>query len=113
MKIEDLFSVRGKVALVTGGSRGIGAMIARGYVENGAKVYISARNAAACDALAKELSAQGTCISLPADLSRMDEIERLAGELESREKRLDILVNNAGASWGADFDSFPESGWTR
>ena len=72
MKIEDLFSVRGKVALVTGGSRGIGEMIARGYVENGAKVYISARNADACNALAKELSAHGTCIPLPADLSRMD-----------------------------------------
>jgi NAD(P)-dependent dehydrogenase (short-subunit alcohol dehydrogenase family) len=113
MKIEDLFSVRGKVALVTGGSRGIGEMIARGYVENGAKVYISARNADACDALAKELSAHGTCIPLAADLSRMDEIDRLAKELEGREKRLDILVNNAGASWGADFDSFPESGWDK
>jgi NAD(P)-dependent dehydrogenase (short-subunit alcohol dehydrogenase family) len=113
MKIEDLFSVRGKVALVTGGSRGIGEMIARGYVENGAKVYISARKADACNTLAKELSAHGECISLPADLSRMDEIERLAKELEGREKRLDILVNNAGASWGADFDSFPETGWDK
>src|SRR5947209_16792160 len=113
MKIEDLFSVRGKVALVTGGSRGIGEMIARGYVENGAKVYISARKAEACDALAKELSAFGTCIPLPADLSRMDEIDRLAKELEGREKRLDVLVNNAGASWGADFDTFPESGWDK
>src|SRR6058998_4255753 len=99
MKIEDLFSVRGKVALVTGGSRGIGEMIARGYVENGAKVYISARKADACEALAKELSAHGECLALPADLSRMDEIDRLAKELESRESRLDILVNNAGASW--------------
>src|SRR5437660_10508436 len=113
MKIEDLFCVRGEVALVTGGSRGIGEMSARGYVENGAKVYISARNADACDALAKELSAHGTCIPLPADLSRMDEIERLAKELEGHEKRLDILVNNAGASWGADFASFPESGWDK
>jgi NADP-dependent 3-hydroxy acid dehydrogenase YdfG len=69
MKIEDLFSVRGKVALVTGGSRGIGEMIARGYVENGAKVYISARKADACNTLAKELSAHGECISLPADLA--------------------------------------------
>ncbi|GAC1332472.1 MAG: SDR family oxidoreductase [Beijerinckiaceae bacterium] len=113
MKIEDLFSVRGKVALVTGGSRGIGEMIARAYVENGAKVYISARKADACNALAKELSAAGECISLPADLSRMEEIDRLAKELASREKRLDILVNNAGASWGADFDTFPESGWDK
>src|SRR3954451_19058260 len=106
MKIEDLFSVRGKVALVTCGSRGIGAMISRGYFGNGAMVYISARKADACNTLAKELSAHGECISLPADLSRMDEIERLAKELAGLEKRLDILVKNAGASWGGDFGSF-------
>lgn len=113
MKIEELFSVRGKVALVTGGSRGIGEMIARGYVENGVKVYITARKAEACDALAEELSRFGECISIPADLSRMDEIERLAAEIEAREDKLHILVNNAGASWGAPFDSFPESGWDK
>src|SRR6266567_4432212 len=113
MKIEQLFSVRGKVALVTGGSRGIGEMIARGYVENGAKVYITARKADACDALARELSRIGECISIPADLSAMDEIERLAGEMQRREKRLDILVNNAGATWGASFEDFPESGWDK
>jgi NADP-dependent 3-hydroxy acid dehydrogenase YdfG len=72
MKIEQLFSVRGKVALVTGGSRGIGEMIARAYVDNGVKVYITARKADACDALAKELSRSGECISIPADISRMD-----------------------------------------
>src|SRR6266699_1786172 len=113
MKVEELFSVRGKVALVTGGSRGIGEMIARGYVENGAKVYITARKADACDALARELSRIGECISIPADLSAMDEIERLAGEMQRREKRLDILVNNAGATWGASFEDFPESGWDK
>jgi NAD(P)-dependent dehydrogenase (short-subunit alcohol dehydrogenase family) len=113
MKIEDLFSIRGKVALVSGGSRGIGEMIARGYVENGAKVYISSRNAAACHQLADELSQFGTCIALPADLSRMDEIDRLGQELEAREPKLDILVNNAGASWGATFDAFPEAGWDK
>lgn len=113
MKIDDLFSVRGQIALVTGGSRGLGEMIARAYVENGAKVYITARKAEACDALAKELSAHGECISIPADLSKMEEIERLASELEKREKRLDILVNNAGASWGASFAEFPESGWDK
>ena len=113
MKIEDLFSVRGKVALVTGGSRGIGEMIARGYVANGVKTYISARNAAACHALADELSQHGECIALPADLSKMDEIARLGAEIEAREDRLHILVNNAGASWGASFDSFPEAGWDK
>lgn len=113
MKIEQLFSVRGKVALVTGGSRGIGEMIARAYVDNGVKVYITARKADACDALAKELSRSGECISIPADISRMDEIDRLGREIQQRESRLDILVNNAGASWGADFATFPESGWDK
>ncbi|HVY86836.1 MAG TPA: SDR family oxidoreductase [Caulobacterales bacterium] len=113
MKITDLFSIEGKVALVTGGSRGIGEMVARAYVENGAKVYITARKADACHALAEELSKFGECIALPADLSRMDEIERLGSEFEKREQNLHILVNNAGASWGAPFESFPESGWDK
>ena len=113
MKIEKLFSVAGKVAIVTGGSRGIGAMIARGYVENGARVYITSRNAAVCDSLAAELSKIGECISLPADLSKSDEVERFAAEFEAREPKLDILVNNAGASWGAPFDDFPEAGWDK
>ncbi len=113
MKIEQLFSVAGKVAIVTGGSRGIGEMIARGYVENGARVYITSRNAAVCDSLAAKLSEIGECHSIPADLSKMEEIERFAAEFEAREGKLDILVNNAGASWGAPFDSFPESGWDK
>jgi len=113
MKIDQLFSVRGKVAVVTGGSRGIGEMIARGYIENGAKVYITARKAEACDALAKELSKHGECISIPADLSKMAEIDRFAAEIAKREKKIDILVNNAGASWGETFDKFPEEGWDK
>jgi len=113
MKIADLFSVAGKVVVVTGGSRGIGEMIARAYVENGAKVYITARNAAVCDGLAAELSKFGTCVSIPADLSKLDEIERFAAALEAHESRIDVLFNNAGASWGAPFDSFPESGWDK
>jgi NAD(P)-dependent dehydrogenase (short-subunit alcohol dehydrogenase family) len=113
MKIERLFSIAGKVALVTGGSRGIGEMIARGFVENGVKVYITARKAADCDALAAELSRVGECVSIPADLSQMSEIERLAAEIEAREGKLHILVNNAGASWGAGFDDFPETGWDK
>jgi NAD(P)-dependent dehydrogenase (short-subunit alcohol dehydrogenase family) len=113
MKIGDLFSVEGKVVLVTGGSRGIGEMIARAYVENGAKVYITARKADACHALADELSKLGACIAIPADLSRMEEIDRLASEIEARERALHILVNNAGATWGASFEAFPESGWDK
>ena len=113
MKIADLFSVAGKIVVVTGGSRGIGEMIARAYVENGAKVYITARNAAVCDGLAAELSKFGACISIPADLSKMDEIERFAAALEARESKIDVLFNNAGASWGAPFDTFPESCWDK
>ena len=111
--MKNLFEVSGKVALVTGGSRGIGLMIARGYVENGVKTYISSRKAEVCDAVAEELSKVGECISLPADLSEMSEVERLAGEIASREEKLDILVNNAGATWGASLDEFPESGWDK
>src|SRR5437667_9922825 len=102
MKIEELFSVRGKVALVTGGSRGLGEMIARAYVENGAKVYITARRADACEALAKELSQIGECMTIPADLSRVEEIARLSSELRKREKKLKLLVNNRGARCGRD-----------
>lgn len=113
LTITDLFSVSGKVVLVTGGSRGLGEIFARAYLQNGAKVYITSRKAEACDALAAELSAQGECISLPADLSRMEEIERIAAELSAREEKLDVLVNNAGASWAAPFDDFPEHGWDK
>lgn len=113
MKIEELFSVEGKTALVTGGSRGIGYMIARGLVENGVKVYITARKAEACDMAAKELSQYGECISVPGDLSSMAEIERLADFIKGREEKLDILVNNAGATWGASFYDFPEDGWDK
>ena len=112
---NDLFSVAGKAALVTGGSRGIGEMIAAGLLANGAKVYISSRKADVCDATAERLSKEyaGECISLPADLSGLAGIEALVGELESREDRIDILVNNAGAAWGAPLDEFPESGWDK
>ncbi len=111
--MQDLFSIAGKTALVTGGSRGIGRMIARGYVEQGTKVYICSRKEQVCDETAAELSEYGECISLPVDLSRMDEVERLAAELGEREPRLDILVNNAGATWGATIDDFPEKGWDK
>ncbi len=113
---EDLFSLRGRIALVTGGSRGIGRMIAAGFLAQGAaKVYITARKAGACEATAKELTAQygGECIALPIDISNLVGIQMLAAEISKREPRLDILVNNAGAAWGAEFDEFPEGGWDK
>jgi NAD(P)-dependent dehydrogenase (short-subunit alcohol dehydrogenase family) len=113
---KDLFSLQGRVALVTGGSRGIGRMIAAGFLAQGAvRVYITARKAAPCEASAKELTAQydGECIALPIDISNLAGIEMLAAEIKKREPQLDILVNNAGAAWGAEFDEFPESGWDK
>ena len=111
---NDLFSLAGKVALVTGGSRGIGKMIAEGFLTHGAKVYISARKAAACDATAAELSAGGgECISLPQDISTLEGVQALAARITALEPKLDVLVNNAGAAWMADFDVFPESGWDK
>ena len=113
MDTTKLFSLAGRTALITGGSRGIGRMIAEGFVAQGARVYISARKAAACDATAKELSAHGHCVSLPADVSTMDGAKALIDAYSKHESSLDILVNNAGAAWGAPFDEFPESGWDK
>jgi NAD(P)-dependent dehydrogenase (short-subunit alcohol dehydrogenase family) len=112
--MNDLFDISGKVALVTGGSRGIGLMIARGFVEAGAKVYVSSRKASVCDEVAAELSAIGECISLPADLSTEAECRRLADEVITRENgRLDILINNAGATWGTPLADFDDAAWDR
>jgi len=112
--MKDLFSLKGRIALITGGSRGIGKMIAEGFIAHGAKVYISARKADACDKTAKELSASGgQCVSLPADISSLEGAKALAKEVMSREQKLDILVNNAGAAWLAPFDEFPEKGWDK
>lgn len=111
--MKKLFDVAGKVALVTGGSRGIGEMIAEGFVANGVKTYISSRKADACDATAARLSALGTCISIPSDLSSAEGLQALVGELRRREEMLDILVNNAGATWGAPIEEFPEGAWDK
>ena len=111
--MQQLFDLSGKVALVTGGSRGIGEMIAEGFVANGVKTYISSRSQDACDATAARLSAFGECVSVPADLSTQQGIEHLVGEINAREDQLDILVNNAGATWGAAVDEFPEAGWDK
>ena len=115
MKIADLFSVQGKVVLVTGGSRGIGEMIAGGFLANGAKVYISSRKADVCNETAQRLSDtfRGECISLPANLADMAGIDGLVKALRERENHLDILINNAGVSWGAPLDEFPEVGWDK
>jgi NAD(P)-dependent dehydrogenase (short-subunit alcohol dehydrogenase family) len=111
--MKDLFTLAGRTALVTGGSRGIGRMIAQGFLAQGAKVYISSRKADACDAAAKELSALGPCFSLPADVSTIEGAKALLQAYSAREKSLDILVNNAGAAWGEDFETFPEKGWDK
>ena len=111
--VKDIFSIEGKVALVTGGSRGIGEMIARGYVENGAKVYISSRKKEVCDQLAQTLSEHGSCTSLPADLSTEAGCNGLASAFAEREEKLDILVNNAGANWGAPMAEYPDGAWDK
>jgi NAD(P)-dependent dehydrogenase (short-subunit alcohol dehydrogenase family) len=111
--VAGLFDISGKTALVTGGSRGIGLMIARGYVEAGVRTYISSRKAEVCDEVAAELSKVGTCISIPADLSDDGETARLAAEVAGREEKLHILVNNAGATWGAPLAEYPPSAFDK
>ncbi|MGZ5939566.1 MAG: SDR family oxidoreductase [Rhizomicrobium sp.] len=111
--MKDLFSLKGRTALVTGGSRGIGKMIAEGFLHQGAKVYISARKGGALDETAKELSKIGPCVPLVMNASGADGAKAMADAYLKHEKSLDILVNNAGAAWGADFDEFPESGWDK
>jgi len=113
LAIPELFSLAGKVAIVTGGSRGIGKMIAAGYVANGVKTYITARKAQACEETASELAAMGECIALPADLSTKQGREAFVAEIKSRETKIDILVNNAGAAWGAPFEEYPDEGYDK
>lgn len=111
--MKDLFSLKGRTALITGGSRGIGRMIAEGFLAQGAKVYINARKSSACDQSAAELATLGPCFSLPGDVSTLEGAQALVAAYASREDSLDILVNNAGAAWGAPFDDFPEGGWDK
>ncbi|KAK4514012.1 uncharacterized protein ATC70_006019 [Mucor velutinosus] len=115
MDYKNLFNVENKVVLVTGGSRGIGEMIATGFVSAGAKVYISSRSVEACEKVATELNAKGPgkCISLPADLQKADEVKRLVQELSEKEDHLDVLVNNAGATWGESFVDFPDEAFDK
>ena len=111
--MKNLFSIDGKTALVTGGSRGIGLMIARGYVEAGAKVYISSRKKDACDLAVEELSKYGTAIAIPADISQQSGITTLAEELRRREDKLHILVNNAGANWGMPLSEYTDDAFQK
>ena len=111
--MTDLFSVNGKTVLVTGGSRGIGLMIARGFVQAGARVIISSRKADVCETVARELAAEGHCEAIPADLSHTEGAEGLAAAVRERTDRLDVLVNNAGATWGAPLESYPEAAFDK
>jgi NAD(P)-dependent dehydrogenase (short-subunit alcohol dehydrogenase family) len=111
--MEELFDIKGKIALVTGGSRGIGKMIATGYVKSGVKTYISARKADQCNQTAEELSQFGECVSIPMDLSSEENCRNLAKIIGDKEDQLDILVNNAGATWGAPIEEFDEVAWER
>ncbi len=115
MDIRQLFSVEGKIVLVTGGSRGIGEMIAAGFLANGAKVYISSRKADACRATADRLMERfgGECVPIPADLSGLDGAQAVAAAIGEREDHIDVVVNNAGQAWGAPLEEFPEKGWDR
>ena len=112
--MKNLFSIEGKVAVVTGGSRGIGAMIARGFVEAGAKVYVSSRKREACEETVAELSrGGGSAVAIPADLGTEEGAKQLAAEVAKREAALHVLVNNAGANWGAPYAEFPDSAWDK
>ncbi len=111
--LSNLFGLDGKVAVVTGGSRGIGYMIASGLVANGVRTYITARKADACNEAAARLSESGECISIPADMSTEDGVAAFVGALTEREQQVDILVNNAGAAWGAPLGEFPDHGFDK
>ncbi|MEJ2530285.1 MAG: SDR family oxidoreductase [Halioglobus sp.] len=109
--MTDLFSVKDKTALVTGGCRGLGRMISEALVRGGARVYVTSRKAAACEEAAREMSEFGTCLALPGELDTPENVVALAGRFKEREQHLDILVNNAGKTWGAPLEAFPDSAW--
>ncbi|KAJ9292889.1 hypothetical protein DTO271G3_8336 [Paecilomyces variotii] len=115
MDLKSLFNVEGKVVLITGGAKGIGRMISEGYVANGATVYITSRDAKACDKAVNELNAlgKGKAYAIPADFYKEDDCKRLVEEFAKRESKLHVLVNNSGSNWGAPYDEYPSSAWTR
>src|SRR5262249_24450168 len=113
--VKDLFYVEGKIALVTGGSRGIGLMITHRYVAGGVKVNVASRKKAACDETAAELNklGKGSCVSLPGDISTEEGVKALASELAAKEPKLDILVNNAGTNWGAPLADYNDDAFQK
>ena len=113
LEIPNLFSVKDKTVLITGGSRGIGLMMASTFVKNGAKVYISSRNAEVCQSVESELSKIGTCVAIPADLSTAEGQESLVAAINQKVDALDVLINNAGANWSAPFSEYPEKGYDK
>jgi NAD(P)-dependent dehydrogenase (short-subunit alcohol dehydrogenase family) len=113
LDIQSLFSLAGKVALVTGGSRGIGRMISQGLLQAGARVYITARKVEPCEQAARELRQYGECIALPGDMAVVESRRQLCARLREREQHLHILVNNAGASWGEPYESYPETAFDK
>ena len=114
LSLTSVFGIEGKIALVTGGGRGLGKTIAEGFLAAGAaKVYIASRDAEALEATAKELSPEGKCIAIPANLASVEGCKALGDELKARESKLHILVNNSGAAWGGPLTDFPEAGWDK
>ncbi|MGN8124050.1 SDR family oxidoreductase [Pseudomonas sp. 22082] len=111
--MHPYFSLQGRTALVTGGTRGIGKMIAKAFVEAGARVYVCSRDAEACHQTAEELSALGTCQGMAANLATEEGVKELAARLGEQITHLDILVNNAGTTWGAPLESYPVKGWEK
>ena len=111
--MKDLFSVKEKTVVITGGSSGIGAMIANGFIQNGAKIYITSRKIGALEEQQKNLSSYGECISIQSDLSNSDGIHQFYSEIKNREEKIDVLINNAGTAWASSFDEFPEKGWDK
>jgi NAD(P)-dependent dehydrogenase (short-subunit alcohol dehydrogenase family) len=111
--MHPYFSLQGRTALVTGGTRGIGKMIAKAYVEAGASVYVCARDAEACRQTADELSAFGVCHAVAANLAHEEGVQQLAAHLSEQIGQLDILVNNAGTTWGAPLEVYPVKGWEK
>ena len=111
--LQELFSIEGRTALVTGGTSGIGRMIAEGYVRAGATVFVASRKADAVEATVAELSPLGAIEGTPANLSTEEGCRALADWVAERTASLDILVNNAGATWGAPLAEHDDRAWDR